>query len=40
LGNESTPDPRFFRDDAERDHIAETEVLATVVGGKVVYEKR
>jgi predicted amidohydrolase YtcJ len=25
---------------AERDHIAETTVLATVVGGKVVYEKR
>jgi predicted amidohydrolase YtcJ len=26
--------------DAERDHIAETEVVLTVVGGKVVYEKR
>jgi predicted amidohydrolase YtcJ len=25
--------------DAQRDHIAETEVLLTVVGGKVVYEK-
>ena len=26
--------------DGERDHLAETEVLMTVVGGKVVYEKR
>jgi predicted amidohydrolase YtcJ len=26
--------------DSERDHIADTEVLITVVGGKVVYEKR
>jgi predicted amidohydrolase YtcJ len=25
---------------AERDHIAETEVLLTMVGGRVVYEKR
>jgi hypothetical protein len=25
--------------DAERDHIADTEVLMTVVGGKVIYEK-
>jgi predicted amidohydrolase YtcJ len=31
---------RDLLDDAERDHISETEVLATVVGGKVVYEKR
>jgi hypothetical protein len=26
--------------DAERDRIAATEVLVTVVGGKIVYEKR
>jgi predicted amidohydrolase YtcJ len=26
--------------DAERDHIAETDVLVTVVGGKVVFERR
>jgi predicted amidohydrolase YtcJ len=26
--------------DSERDHIAETEVLLTMVGGKVVYEKK
>jgi predicted amidohydrolase YtcJ len=25
--------------EAERDHIAETEVIATIVGGKIVYEK-
>jgi predicted amidohydrolase YtcJ len=25
---------------AERDHIAETEVVFTIVGGKVVFEKR
>jgi len=25
---------------AERDHIAQTEVLLTMVGGKVVYESR
>jgi len=24
----------------QRDHLAETEVLLTVVGGKVVYEKQ
>jgi predicted amidohydrolase YtcJ len=31
---------RDILDPAERDHIAETGVLATIVGGKVVYEKR
>ena len=31
---------RDILDPAERDHIAETAVLTTVVGGKVVYEKR
>jgi predicted amidohydrolase YtcJ len=31
---------RDILDEAERDHIADTEVLLTVVGGKVVYEKR
>jgi predicted amidohydrolase YtcJ len=31
---------RDILDDAERDHIAETEVLATVVGGRIVYEKK
>jgi predicted amidohydrolase YtcJ len=30
---------RDVLDDAERDRIAETEVVATVVGGRVVYEK-
>jgi predicted amidohydrolase YtcJ len=30
---------RDILDDAERDRIAETDVTATVVGGKVVYEK-
>ena len=30
---------RDILDDAERDRIAETEVAATVVGGRVVYEK-
>ncbi|HVS35175.1 MAG TPA: amidohydrolase [Gemmataceae bacterium] len=31
---------RDILDEAERDRIAETEVLATVVGGRVVYEKK
>ncbi len=31
---------RDILDPAQRDHIAETEVLLTMVGGKVVYEKR
>jgi predicted amidohydrolase YtcJ len=31
---------RDVLDDADRDHIADAEVLATVVGGKVVYEKK
>ena len=31
---------RDILEPAERDHIAETTVLTTVVGGKVVYEKR
>jgi predicted amidohydrolase YtcJ len=26
--------------DSERDHIADTEVVMTIVGGKVVFEKR
>ena len=25
---------------SERDHLVDTEVLATIVGGKIVYEKR
>ncbi|HEX4592299.1 MAG TPA: amidohydrolase family protein, partial [Gemmataceae bacterium] len=31
---------RDILDPAERDHIAETAVVTTVVGGKIVYEKR
>jgi hypothetical protein len=31
---------RDVLDDAQRDHLAETEALATEVGGKVVYEKK
>jgi predicted amidohydrolase YtcJ len=31
---------RDILDPAERDHIAETAIMATVVGGKIVYEKR
>jgi predicted amidohydrolase YtcJ len=31
---------RDILDDVERDHIGEAEVLATVVGGRIVYEKK
>ena len=31
---------RDILDEKERDHIVETEVLSTVLGGKVVYERR
>ncbi len=31
---------RDILDPVERDHIAETAVMATIVGGKIVYEKR